>query len=72
VLVLDFKGSTLFFDIIDPTILGIVEQEKKELGLFEKLKAVKKVGMVLNNKGLSILFCEKEKKLCVLAGKQLL
>jgi hypothetical protein len=42
-LALDFKGSTLLFDIIDPTILGIVEQESNELGLFEKLKAAKKV-----------------------------
>jgi hypothetical protein len=35
-LALDFKGITLLFDIIDPTILGIVEQESNELGLFEK------------------------------------
>jgi hypothetical protein len=37
VLALDFKGSTLLLNIIDPTILGIVEQESNELGLFEKL-----------------------------------
>lgn len=41
-LLLDFKGSTLLLNIIDPTILGIVEQESNELGLFEKLKTRKK------------------------------
>jgi hypothetical protein len=45
-LVLDFKGSTLLLNIIDPTILGIVEQESNELGLFEKLKAAKKCGYI--------------------------
>jgi hypothetical protein len=39
-LALDFNGSTLLLNIIDPT-LGIVEQESNELGLFEKLKAAK-------------------------------
>jgi hypothetical protein len=37
--------------MIDPTILGIVEQESNALGLFEKLKAPKKVGNLLDNKG---------------------
>jgi hypothetical protein len=41
-LALDFRGSMLLLDIIDPTIMGIVEQESNELGLFEKLKATKK------------------------------
>lgn len=41
-LALDFRRSTLLLDIIDPTIMGIVEQESNELGLFEKLKATKK------------------------------
>jgi hypothetical protein len=45
-LVLDFKRSTLLLNIIDPTILDIVEQESNELGLFEKLKAAKKVGYI--------------------------
>jgi hypothetical protein len=44
-LVLDFKRSTLLLNIIDPTILDIVEQESNELGLFEKLKAAKKSGL---------------------------
>jgi hypothetical protein len=61
-LLLDFKGSTLLLNIIDPTILGIVEQESNELGLFEKLKAAKKVGTLLDNKGLSISILRKGKK----------
>jgi hypothetical protein len=61
-LALDSKGSTLLLNIIDPTILGIVEQESNELGLFEKLKAAKKVGTLLDNKGLSISILRKGKK----------
>ena len=61
-LALDFKGTTLLFDIRDPTILGIVEQESNELGLFEKLKAEKKVGELLDNKGLSISILREGKK----------
>ena len=61
-LALDFNGSTLLLNIIDPTILGIVEQESNEHGLFEKLKAAKKVGTLLNNKGQSISILRKGKK----------
>jgi hypothetical protein len=61
-LALDFKGSTLLLNIKDPTILGIVEQESNESGLFEKLKAAKKVGTLLDNKGLSISILRKGKK----------
>ena len=61
-LALDFKGTTLLFDIIDPTILGIVGQESNELGLFEKLKAAKKVGKLLDNQGLSISIVREGKK----------
>ena len=61
-LAVDFKGSTLLLNIIDPTILGIVEQESNELGLFGKLKAAKKVGTLLDNKGLSISILRKGKK----------
>jgi hypothetical protein len=61
-LALDFKGGTLLLNIIDPTILGIVEQESNELGLFEKLKVAKKVGTLLDIKGLSISILRKGKK----------
>ena len=50
-LALDFKGSTLLLYIIDPTILGIVEQESNEVRLFEKLKAAKKWAHYLIIKG---------------------
>jgi hypothetical protein len=53
-----------------------VEQESNELGLFEWLKAAKKVGTLLNNIGLSISILRKGKKALsigrVLVGKQLL
>lgn len=39
-----------------------MEQESNELGLFEKLKAAKKVGTVLNNIGLSISILRRGKK----------
>ncbi len=61
-LALDFKGSMLLLNIIDPTILGIVEQESNELGLFEKFKVAKKVGTLLDIKGLSISILRKGKK----------
>jgi hypothetical protein len=61
-LAFDFKVSTLLLNIIDPTILGIVEQGSNELGLFEKLKAAKKVGKLIDNKGLSISILRKGKK----------
>lgn len=49
-----------------------MEQESNELGLFEKLKAAKKWVHYLIIKGRAFLFCEKEKKLSVLVGKQFL
>jgi hypothetical protein len=61
-LALNFNWSTLLLNIIDPTILGIVEQESNEHGLFEKLKAAKKVGTLLNNIGLSISILRRGKK----------
>ena len=61
-LALDFNGSTLLLNIIDPTILGIVEQESNELGLFEKLEVAKKVATILNNIGLSISILRRGKK----------
>lgn len=61
-LAFDFGGDTLSVDIIDPTILGITGHPDNELGLFEKLNTVKKVGEILNNKGLSISIFRKGKK----------
>lgn len=59
---LDFEGDTLSLDIIDPTALGIGEKENNEPGLLEKLKTAKKVGKILNNKGLSISILRKGKR----------
>ena len=39
-----------------------MEQESNELGLLEMLKAAKKVGTLLDNKGLSISILRKGKK----------
>lgn len=61
-LALVFEGDTLTLDIIDPTILGMAEQENNDLGLFEKLKAAQKVAKILNNKGLSISILRKGKR----------
>jgi hypothetical protein len=61
-LALDFERDTLALDIIDPIILGMTEPENDELGLFEKIKAAKKVGTILNNKGLSISILRKGKR----------
>lgn len=58
----DFGGDTLSVDIIDPTLIGITEQANNELGLFVKLNTAKKVGEILNNKGLSISILRKGKK----------
>jgi len=71
-LALGFKGTTLIFDIIDPTILGIVEQESNELDYLKSLKPQKKWEHYLIIKGCAFLFCEKGKKVSVLVEKQLL
>lgn len=61
-LALVFEGDILTLDIIDPTILGMAEQENNDLGLFKKLKAAEKVAKILNNKGLSISILRKGKR----------
>jgi hypothetical protein len=58
---LNFEGDTLFFDIIDPTILGITE-DNNDLGLIEKLRTAKKIGKTLNSEGLSISILRKGKR----------
>lgn len=58
----DFQGDILSVDIIEPTLIGITKQANNEMGLFEKLKTARKVGEILNNKGLSISILRKGKK----------
>lgn len=59
---LHFEMDTLSVDIVEPKILGIAEQVDSNTGLFEKLRTARKVGEILNNKGLSISILRKGKK----------
>lgn len=59
---LDFEGDKLSVDIIDPSIFEIGEQENDDIGIFEKLKTARKVGEILNDKGLSISILRKGKR----------
>jgi len=61
-LALDFKKDKLLLDIIDPTVFGRTEQDNYDVGLFEKIKAAKKVGRILNNNGLSVTILRKGKR----------
>lgn len=61
VVAFDF-GDKLSVDIIDPTFFNITEQENNDIGIFEKLKTARKVGEILNNKGLSISILRKGKR----------
>ncbi|MDW0139743.1 MAG: hypothetical protein QOK86_08390, partial [Nitrososphaeraceae archaeon] len=58
----DFEGDKLSVDIIDPTIFNITEQENIDIGIFEKLKTARKLGEILNNKGMSISILRKGKR----------
>jgi len=58
----DFEGDKLSVDIIDPTIFNITEQENNNIGIFEKLKTARKVGEILNNKGMSVSILRKGKR----------
>ena len=62
VVAFDFEGDKLSLDIIDPTIFNITDQENNDIGIFEKLKTARKVGELLNNKGLSISILRKGKR----------
>jgi hypothetical protein len=59
---LHFEGDTLSVDILEPKILGIAEPVDSNAGLFEKIRTARKVGEILNNKGLSISILRKGKK----------
>jgi hypothetical protein len=61
-LALKFEKNKLSLDIIEPTIFGRTEQDNNDLGLFEKIKAAKKVGRILNNNGLSVTILRKGKR----------
>ena len=61
-LALKFEKNKLSLDFIEPTIFGRTEQDNNDLGLFEKIKAAKKVGRILNNNGLSVTILRKGKR----------
>jgi len=58
-LALKFEKNKLSLDFIEPTIFGRTEQDNNDLGLFDKIKAAKKVGRILNNNGLSVTILRK-------------
>ena len=59
---LDFDQDNLAVNIVEPKILGIAEDISGNVGLIEKLKTARRVGEVLNNKGLSVSILRKGKK----------
>jgi len=61
-LALKFEKNKLSLDFIEPTIFGRTEQDNNDLGLFDKIKAAKKVGRILNNNGLSVTILRKGKR----------
>jgi len=71
-LALDFKGSTFLLNIKDPTISALLNKRVTSLDYLKNLKPQKKWVHYLIIKGRAFLFCEKEKKLSVLVGKQFL
>ena len=61
-LAIDFEKDKLLLDIIDPTVFGRTEKDNYDVALFEKIKAAKKVGRILNNNGLSVTILRKGKR----------
>ena len=59
---LAFGGNTVTVDIVEPKILGIADQLESNVGLLEKLRTARRVGEILNGKGLSISILLKGKK----------
>ena len=59
---MNFEGDNLAVNIVEPKILGMIEQVSSSTGLFEKLKEARTVGEVLNNNGLSISILRRGKK----------
>jgi hypothetical protein len=70
-LAVDFKGSTFLLNIKDP-ISALLNKRVTSLDYLKNLKPQKKWVHYLIIKGRAFLFCEKEKKLSVLVGKQFL
>ena len=55
------NGNTVLLDIEDPSILGLTESDTS-VGVFDSLKTAKKLGEILNSKGLTLSILRKGKK----------
>jgi hypothetical protein len=55
------SGNTVLLDIEDPSILGLTESDTSA-GVFDSLKTAKKLGGILNSKGLTLSILRKGKK----------
>ena len=59
---LDFRQDKLLVDVKDSSIFEMIEEEENDQGLFEKIKAAKKVAQILDNNNLTISILRKGKK----------
>jgi len=59
---LDFRQDEVLIDVQDAKIFNISEEDQDDFGMFEKIKAVKKVAQVLDNHNLTISILRKGKK----------
>jgi hypothetical protein len=55
------NGGTVLLDIEDPSIFGLPESDTS-VGIFDGLKTAKKLGEMLNSKGLTLSILRKGKK----------
>jgi len=66
---LDFRQDKLLVDVKDSSIFEMIEEEENDQGLFEKIKAAKKVAQILDNNNLTISILRKGKK-AISLGKE--
>jgi hypothetical protein len=59
---LDFRQDEILIDVQDAKIFNISEEDQDDFGMFEKIKAVKKVAQVLDDHNLTISILRKGKK----------
>jgi hypothetical protein len=61
ILSVSLEGNRVLLDVSDASIFGIAETDNS-IGLFEGLKTAKKLGEILNSKGLTLSILRKGKK----------
>jgi hypothetical protein len=66
---LDFRQDKLLVDVKDSSIFEMIEEEENDQGLFEKIRAAKKVAQILDNNNLTISILRKGKK-AISLGKE--